>query len=315
MNGGLIHMTKKMIGLVSCVIIIIATVLTLMAEKQDDEAKVINLDLYFFNDNYTSIVAENRDIKYDWAKNLPQIILDELKKGPADSKNKPLFSDDVVLLSVTEKNNDVVVDFSKEYIANDSPKAFLSTYAIVKSLCQLHDVERVCVTVDGEDIIASDGTIIGYMSDDDIDLISDTNTKDSKTLKLYFMDAETENLVLETRTIKITDTIPVEQYVVNELIKGPESPDSKNLLSSDTELISAQTTDSVCFVNFKSGFVEKNTGNGKNEELILYSIINSLCEIDSINSVQFLVDGKKVESFGNINIGDFFTMNEKIILN
>lgn len=308
-------MTKKkyLIALISCIVIIIATFLIINIETQDDETKTMNINLYFFNDNYTSIVAENRNIKYDNERDLPEEVLKELQKGPQDSKNKPILPDGTRLLSVKEKNDNITADFSKEYMSEDASKSFLATYAIVKSLCQITTVHTVLVTVEGEEIVAQDGTVLTAMSDDDIDLVTDTKTQDSKTLTLYFADKETETLVKEERIIKITDTIPVEQYVVNELIKGPQTENAKSIIASDTELISAETTDNTCFVNFKSGFIEKNTGSAKNEELILYSIVDSLCEIPSVKSVQFLVDGKKVENFGSINIAEFFIKNEGII--
>lgn len=307
-------MTKKryVAGIISAIVIIVATLVILLPDKQDDELKSKNIDLYYFNDTYTSIVAENRDIKYESSRDLPELVLEALMSGPSDSKNKAIFPENTHLLSFDERFGDVVIDFSKEYMSEENSKGYLATYAIVKSLCQVGGVDRVMVTVEGEEIIASDGTMIGYLSDDDIDLVSDTTTQDSKTLMLFFADKDEDILRKEQRVIKITDTMPAEQYIVNELIKGTQSEKLRNIISTDTELISAQTTDGTCFVNFKSGFVEKNTGNGKNEELIIYSIVNSLCEIDGVNSVQFLVDGKKIESFGNIDISKFFECNEKL---
>ena len=43
--------------------------------------------------------------------------------------------------------------------------------------------------------------------------------------------------------------------------------------------------------------MEKNTGNSKNEELVIYSIVNSLCEIKGVDFVQFLIDGKKMNEW------------------
>ena len=182
----------------------------------------------------------------------------------------------------------------------------------MKSLCQISDVNRVLVTVEGEEIVASDGTVIGYLGEDDIDLVTDTKTQDSKTLELYFVDKDEDKLVKEKRVIKITDTMPIEQYVVSELIKGTSNEKLRNVIAADTQLISAQTTDGICFVNFKAGFVEKNTG--KNERLVLYCIVNSLCEIDGVSSVQFLVDGKKVDKFGEIDISEMLVEEESFII-
>lgn len=304
-------MVKKryLIGIISVLIIIVATLLVVFMDKNDEDKKAIKLDLYFFNDTYTSIVAQNREIAYENVEDLPGLTLKELQKAPQDSKKKAVIPQEALVLSVKERKRDIEVDFSKEYLCEEASRTFLSTYAIVKSLCQISGVDRVLVTVEGEEIVASDGTVIGYLGDDDIDLVSDATTQDSKILELYF--ADDDKLVKEKRKIKITDTMPVEQYVVNELIKGTDDEALKDVLSSDTELISAQTTDGTCFVNFKSGFIEKNAG--KNEKLVLYCIVNSLCEIEGVNSVQFLVDGKKVDKFGKCDISNVLVADESFI--
>lgn len=310
-------MTKKryLIGLVSAVIIIIATLIILKAENQDDKKKSFAIDLYFMNENYSSIVAEKRSIEYEDIDKLPRLVIEALAKGPLDNKNKPIFENEIKILSIREKRDDLIIDFSKDFISSDESKTLLATYAVAKSLCQLNKVDRVLITVENEEISVSDGTVIGYLSNSDIDLVSDTTTKDSKILTLYFADKETNKLVNEKRVIKITDTLPVEQYVVNELIKGTQTNTSKSIISADTQLISAETTDGTCFVNFKSGFIEKNSGNPENEKLVIYSIVNSLCDIETVEAVQFLVDGKKTENFGSINISDVFKCNKSLIKN
>ena len=295
-------MIKKRIvaGIVSAIIIILATAIVIF-EKSDTDSRTTFIDLYFLNETDTSIVSENRELKYSSANELPRVVIDALIAGPISNKNHPIFEKETKLLSINKKNSALLVDFSKEYYNDDSSKMFLTTYAVVKSLCQLNGVKRVMVTVDSQEIIASDGTVVGYLSDDDIDLVTDTKTKDSKSFTLYFIDKETQSLTKEIRTIKITDTIPAEQYIVNELIKGPQSDVAKAAMTPDTELISAQTTDGVCFLNFKASFIEKNSSNC---QLVVDSIVKSLCELDGVSGVQFLIDGKKTDTFGEINIAD-----------
>lgn len=300
------------ISIISAVIIILATAFIIF-ENQHSSENTFDIDLYFFNDSETSITAEKRTLKYDDEKTDYNLVLDELLKGPQDSKNKPIFEKGTKILSTDKFGKDLTVNCSTEYLTPDNSKIFPATYAIVKSLCQLEDIDRVKVTVDGNDIVSSDGTIIGLLSDADIDLVSDDTTKDSKEIKLYFGDKNSNKLVSETRTVKITDTLPTEQYVITELIKGAELNGSKSLLSPDTELISAQTTDGTCFVNFKSGFLEKNLKNNPSDRLVIYSIVNSLCELKNVSFVQFLVDGKKLDKLGEIDLSAFFIENKNLI--
>lgn len=303
-------MSKKRVlyAVLSVLIILIATFF-IAIEEHNTEGDTLDINLYFFNETEETIVAEPRQLKYNNEKYLTNTVMDELKKGPKTGKNKPILEQDVDVLSIDEDNRNITVDLSEQFITGDNPKTLLTTYAIVKSLCQLSDVKSVLVTCCGEQITSSDGTVIGFLSDKDIDLVTDTMTKDSKRVILYFADKNGDCLIAENRTIKITDTKPIEQYIVSELVKGPLSSEAKSILSQDTELISAQTTEKVCFVNFKSGFIEKNIGN---EKLTIYSIVNSLCELDGVDSVQFFIDGKKTEKFGNLDIYNALSADKNI---
>ena len=308
-------MTKKrlFIGLVSAAVIIFVTLFVIALEPHEGDNEVMNVDLYFFNDTYTSITAEKREIKTGNGIKPERAVLDKLFEGPSDSKLRAIFENGTVPLAMKRDHRRLTIDFSEQYITEDNSRCFLATYAIVKSLCQLNDIEQVLVTVEGKRICDSEGNEIGFLSDQDIDLVSDAITQDSKNVILYFPDKSSDKLLSEQRKIKINDTVPLEQYVVNELIKGTQSQRARNVISSDTVLISAETTDNTCFVNFKSGFVEKNTGNPANEKLIIYSIVNSICELRNVNFVQFLIDGKKTDSFGTVDISDFFVADKKMI--
>ena len=308
-------MTRKrlIISLVSAVVIIISTIFIMKFERADNNNEIKNINLYFFNDTYTTIISEERKIAPSEGIPPERAVLNALFDGPADSKLRPVFEKNTTLLSMKKNHRDLVLDFSGAFKTEDSSKCFLATYAVVKSMCQLSGIEKVLITVNGERIRDSEGNEIGFLSDKDIDLVSDTITRDSKNITLYFPDKNSDKLLSEKRKIKISDTVPIEQYVVNELIKGTQSDKARNVISSDTELISAQTTDNTCFVNFKSGFAEKNSGSSVNERLIIYSIVDSLCELKDVSYVQFLIDGKKTDKFGSIDISGFFVADKKII--
>lgn len=300
---------KRIIYVLISVFIILTATLFIATEEHGSDGNTIDMNLYFFNETEDTIVAEQRSIVKNSRENLITAVIEELKNGPVSNKNKPIINKDVEILSIDDDDKDITVDLSSKFISDNNSKTLLTTYAIVKSLCQISDVRSVLVTCEGQSIKSADNSEIGFLSDKDIDLVTDTMTNDSKSIVLYFADKNSDCLSAEKRTIKITDTNPIEQYVVSELIKGPQSADCRGVLSPDTELISAQTTDGVCFVNFKSGFAEKNTGN---EKLTIYSVVNSLCELDNIKSVQFLIDGKKTEKFGSLNIQNTLTPDKNI---
>ncbi len=275
-----------------------------------DEAKnEVNLNMYYLSSKQSTLIAEEQTVKYDENDDITQIVLENLIKG--NSKNSGIADKKTTVNSVTKGESGVIADFSKDFLTNDSMTNTFAAYAVVKTLCQLPGIKSVKVTVDGQDIKSADGSFLGFLAGDDINIEKDST--ENKYAALYFADKTSRKLKKEIRRINITDSQSIEQYILNGLIEGPKSKELESVLSPDTSIISAQTTDGTCFVNFSAAFVSKNSGSKEKEMNAVYSVVNSLTELDSVKNVQFLIDGKKSDSFGSISISGTFYRNESMI--
>lgn len=119
----------------------------------------------------------------------------------------------------------------------------------------------------------------------------------SSEVVLYFSDDQAMNLVGEKRTIEN----PTAKSIVGELVKGPSAQSEGKLIATlpvDLEIIDVQVKENIAYVDFKSSATEKISGGSTGEGMALYSIINTLVlhEELGIKKVQFLVEGKNVES-------------------
>ena len=306
-------MNKKIILVILPLLIIAAAAVIGFWTKNNTSDVEKNINLYFFNEKESSIVPESRSLKYNNADDLVNLALNALIKGPSDGKLKPIMSKNTKVRSENMNESQLTVDFTNEFMHDDVTKNMLAVYAIVRTLCQIDKVGNVMVTVEGAPVAAADGGTIGFLSNSDINLESDTYTTDSKNIILYFADRNTNKLAKEARTIKITDTSPIESYVINELIKGPVTKELSATLTSDTELVSVETTNGTCHVTFKN-FIDKNLSdpNDPKSMLAVYSIVNSLTQLPEINSVRFLFEGKTVDTLGPFNFSDVFTHNDEL---
>ena len=306
-------MRKKIFPAIIVALALLTVVITALVRSGRSIHK-FTAELYFFNEAGTSLMAESREIKYRTESDLPREVIEALIKGPDYSDKRRIFENntDILDIDMTDRNN-IVVNFSEKYRSDDATKDMMTAYAVVKSLCGIYYVNSVKVTACGRNIINPDGKPIGYLTSADINLVTDTNTTEAREVKLYFAKKDYDKLVGEMRTIMVTDQQPIEQYIINELIKGPDNKDNERTLSPDTVLISVDIEDGICFVNFKPNFLDKNSGSQKKEILAVYSIIDSLTELDSVQRVQFLFGGKKVDMLGTININSMFGRNEDMI--
>ncbi len=306
--------TKKALIPAALIIAAVIAAFVFFTVRDDYGSQIYSGELYFFNDTATAIEAETREIKYKDNQELAESVIHALMKGPESARHLRIIERKADLISVTGVDTrNALVNFSSEFITGDNTKDVLAVYAVVKSLCMTHIIDSVKVVIEGKDIETSDGSIIGYLTDQDINLPTDAYNSETRELTLYFPDKELKSLIREARSIKVTDQQPLAQYIINELIKGSENAEAASALSKDTVLLSVETADNVCFVNFKSNFLDKNSGSAEKEKMIIFSIVDSLTELDTIDRVQFFMDGKKENMFGNINIGSMFGRDESII--
>lgn len=138
--------------------------------------------------------------------------------------------------------------------------------------------------------------------------ISDENKTE---ITLYFADKQAMYLEPETRTVSAQDD-NLEKTIVEELIKGAKSGEHVSLIPDGTEVIGTNTEDGVCTVNLSSEFINNANGGSAADTMCVYSIVNSLAELDSVNSVQFLIDGEKVEIFGSFIFDEPFEPNDDL---
>lgn len=272
------------------------------------------VDLYFINTAGTGIVSSKKTVKYRDDNELVYNTLEKLRRGPSSGRLGEVMSRDTEIKGATFDNRGrLTVEFSREFLMDDPSKNVLNTYAVVKTLCSTACVSEVKVLAEGQPIRDRDGNVLDFISASDINIQTEEYHSEVRQVALYFADKDESRLVREMRSITITDQQPIEQYIINELIKGTDEKGLKSLLSDNTVLVSVNVEDNICYLNFKSGFLTENSRDENHNRLVIYSIVNSLTELQTINRVQLYMDGKRVDSFGAINIKDYLVRNTSVI--
>ena len=68
-------------------------------------------------------------------------------------------------------------------------------------------------------------------------------------------------------------------------------------MSPNTKILGVSIAEGICYVNLDSNFLT--VINNVSTEVAVYSIVNSLVELDNINKVQILVNGEVPPTFSN----------------
>ena len=84
--------------------------------------------------------------------------------------------------------------------------------------------------------------------------------------------------------------------MVRQLLAGPLEDDKLSpVLPAGTKINKVSLKDGICYVDFSKEFLEGR--DGVSDDVIVYSVVNSLSDIGNVSKVQFWIDGKPVSSY------------------
>lgn len=283
---------KKVVSILMMLILFVSVFSACNSEKT-------KISVYFKDAHSNSLNEEVRTV--DAGKNadtaaLAKLAVAELIEGPQNEQNRAVISKKAKLLSLVINDSVATVNMSKHFSGKSGVDGLILRFAFINTLCSIKGIDGIVIQVEGKPIISENtGKEYGVLSMDDIAL----NTEDKITVSLYFPDKKGEKLVKESRSVDAQNALSLEKTVISELIKGPEDSALSPSIPEGTKLLSIETKDSVCYVNFSSEFKSKTSSGSLATTMTLYSVINSLCEIDGVESVQILLDGENGIEFGN----------------
>ncbi len=187
--------------------------------------------------------------------------------------------------------------------------------AIVKTLVQIKGVKSVSFYVNDAPLTDSNDNGIGPMTAETFieDFGQETDSLLSTNLTLYFASADGVSVVPETRQVYYSRNVSIDKLVMDQLLKGPKTEGLLSAIPTGTKLNSISISENgVCIVNFDGTFETAITG--VTENATIYSIVNSLTELDNVKQVQILVNGETPRiSNVDTDLSDAIKRNEDII--
>lgn len=140
--------------------------------------------------------------------------------------------------------------------------------------------------------------------------------EDRVDLTLYYADNEGQYLFAERRSVQIAEGEKLEEIVLRELAKEPQTPDLTRLIPAEAEVLSVSTENGIITVDFNENLRDNFYGGSSSEALLIYSIVNTLTELEGYedHQVKLLINGQEFESIGgHMSAEDSFSRNENSI--
>jgi len=305
-------MRKKMKHMLLFFLILLSILFVGCAEKDTNEGKD-RYSIYYLNREETEI----GEFAYYTQTQEPIKVLGELLTILGQTPSNVNYNETVrdFLVKAYSINEDVVqISVDDNYKKLSPTTEVLTRAAIVRTLTQIKGVRYVNMKVGENDLTDSLGGIIGSMTAEQfVDKAgNEINTYEKVELNLYFAADNGKHLVKVLRPLEYNSNISLERLVVETIIGGPDGEALYPTVNPHTKIISIAVKDNICYVNLSKEFLT--TQNDVLPEVTIYSIVNSLIELQNINKVQISVEGNNAVIFRDtIDLAILFERNLDVL--
>ena len=254
--------------------------------------------VYYLSMDLTKTIATEVDFESDEPKELIQEMLLKLQEDPKGADIRRTIPENIRVGKPQLNGNQIVIDFGETYYELGQAERVLTRAAIVKTLTQIEGYDYVTFTVNGEPMVNGDGSIVRSMSKDSFveNPGKQINSSNYTVLTLYFANKDGTGLEKEECEVHYSSNISLDKLVMTKLIEGPEHSDLQATLPSGTKIVMVSVADGICYVNLDETF-RNDQNNEILEQVVLYSIVNSLTELPDVDKVQLSING---DSSGNL---------------
>lgn len=303
---------KRLIVLIS--ILFFAFGITGCGSENEQQEDMTSFQIYYVDKEETKLISREYQTDKKETTDLLMLLFDQLKTMPEDAKLRAAIPNKVALESYSLSEGYLVMNFKKEYYDMSAIGEVLTRAAIVRTLCQIEDIEYISFTVDGSELVDKSGNLVGVMTADQfIDNAGNEISSYGKAdLVLYFADDSGKNLESFTREVVYNSNISIEKLVVEQLIAGPIEEVAKPTMNPDSQVNSITIKDGVCYVDLSKEFLEQKYNT--TPEVTIYSIVNSLVELPNVNKVQISIDGEtNISYLETVSLANILERNLEII--
>lgn len=265
---------------------------------------IANSSIYLLDENNylvkTKILLDNEKVEDNIKSIINNLTISDESKFPDNLES--IIPKKTKLNSLNIENDSVTLDFSKELLKVDEDLSIKLIEAIVFSITEIDDINKVNIKVESiplETYPNSDRKLIQPLTRE-IGINSEYtyNTLDNITkVVIYYGEDINDDIyyVPVTKYLNNNDNKDKINIIVEELTTSYIYEDNlKSILNENTKLIDKElVNDDLLILNFNSALFDNNS---EIKEEVLYMLSYSVFANYSINTINFRVEGKDIET-------------------
>lgn len=143
--------------------------------------------------------------------------------------------------------------------------------------------------------------------------VGDTTMRQT-IVTLYYQNKETKELMPEGRMVD-SKMLLADPYatLIGLLLEGPKNEKLQTLIPEGTRVIKTEIKGDMVYLDLSKEFIDNHKGGQEAENMTVYAIVNTLTQLNEVNKVKILINGREDQAFkdNKINFKNAFIRIEK----
>ena len=232
---------------------------------------------------------------YTGRSSVPDLLTALLSGPPQDSGLVSLIPAEIEVAGWSVEGRTVYVELSEDYARLSGIDRTIADYCITLTLSQLSGVDRVELSAGDEGggrVLRVGDVIFSGAEEEPVDVPA----------SLYFRRTESASLDFELRVFRLTEDETPARAVLEALIAGPQDEGFTGLLPQDLTVLAVWVDDGVCYADLSDALLAATPDSPEEQELVISSIVETLCSMDKVDQVQLLVEGEPLTAYGGLDL-------------
>ena len=231
---------------------------------------------------------------YTGIQSVPALLTALLAGPPPDSELVSLIPPGTEVASWSVESRTAHVKLSGEYARLSGVDRTIADYCVTLTLSQLPGVDRVELSAGDESgrVLRTGDVIFSGAEEEPVDVPA----------SLYFRRAGGAALTSELRVFRLTEDETPARAVLEALIAGPQDAGLVGLLPQELTVRYVWVDDGICYADLSCALLAATPESRPEQELVITSIVDTLCSLDTVDEVQLLVEGEPLTAYGVLDL-------------
>lgn len=299
---------KRILSLVLCIVLCVGSA----ACGRDNTRSYANFYYYRLDAAYgvddgvlESEIRELEAVQDDLTPALERYLL-----GPETDGLKSLIPAGTRLLAWDLSDNVLQLHFDETFAALTGIELTVAAGCLARTFLEMTGAETLLITADGALL---DGNAAISLSLSELALYDDTPEKLRNKSAIYYFDVQRRYLIGSKATVELSEPSAAPASVLELLLEPPSGSGLSAPLPSGTRIRSVIVEDGLCTVDLSAEFESRRFYSRRAQLLSLFSVVNTLTELEGIERVEFSVDGDLLIRYGSFTISEPLVRDTRFI--